>query len=674
MPKATPALTNFTGGEASPYFNGRTDQSRYYNSSQICENFLCLALGPAERRGGTRFIAEVKDSTQRGRAINFEFSDEQAYIIEAGNLYFRFYMNKGQILTGGGAIYEIATPYKTADIPLLKWCQSNDVMYVVHPKYGPRKLTRTGHAAWTLTAIDFIDGPYLDENVTTTTMIPSATNGANITITASAVTGINRGLGFQAGDVGRLIRIKNGAAYGYAKITTVDSATQVHADVKTAFAATTAATTWRMGLWSDYAGWPGSDTFHEERLCFGSSTVERPQRIDGSKTGDFENFTPGTTDGDPLAFSLGFDRVAKISWLASMRVLVAGTRGAEFIIQADTASSALTPTNAKARPHTRRRCANIMPVLIDDAAVFLQLLGRKIMKEQYSFETDSYKAEDLTLLAEQATRPGIVEMAYQSEPFSIIWAVRSDGQLAACTHIAEQQVTAWHRHILGGDAFVESVATIPGSGGSDEVWLIVRRTINGQVKRYVEVLEDPLPLGGNQADAFYVDCGLSYSDPNVAVTELTGLDHLEGETVQILTDGAVHPEKQVVGGKVELDYPANTVHVGLQFVSRLKPMPLEAGQAEGTAQGKTKIISKVIVRMLRSLLGWLGRDDVNREPVNQDRDPDAPMDHPMPLLSGDNVVDFPGDYDTTGDMMIVQDQPLPMTVLSLYPRVVTSDE
>lgn len=673
MPKATPALTNFTGGEVTPYVRGRTDWSRYYNSLEICENFICMAQGPAERRGGTRFVGEIKDSSKRARLAPFEFSDEQAYQIEVGDLYFRFYMNDGLILDEDDEPYEIETPFSIDDIPLMKWCQSNDVLYIDHPAHAPRKLTRAGHANWTLSTIDFVDGPYLDENVSSTTMQPSATSGAGITITASAVTGINGDLGFQPGDVGRLIRIKNGENWGYAKITAVTDTTHVTADVKTNFSATTANKAWRLGLWSDYSGWPSAVTFHGERLMHGSSTRERPTRIDGSKTGDFENYTPGTADGDALAFSIGFDKVAKICWLASMRVLVVGTRGAEFVVQGDSAAGALTPTATNARPHTRRRCANIMPVMIDDAAVFVQLLGRKLLKETYSFESDSYRAEDLTLVAEQATRAGLVELAYQAEPFNIVWGVTADGQLVGCTHISEQEVTAWHRHPLGGDAFVESIATIPGNGGSDQLWMIVRRTINGETKRYVEILQDPLPPTGNQADAFYVDCGLSYAGED-AIQTLSGLDHLEGELVQVLADGAVHGDLRVTDGSIQLEYAANKIHVGLQYLSKLKPMSLEAGQAEGTAQGKIKIISSLAIKFMRSLLGWIGRDETVLAPINQERDPDKPMDHPMPLITDSVVADFPGDWNTDGSIMIIQDKPLPMTVLSIYPRVVTADE
>jgi len=731
MARATPIVTNFTGGELSPYLDGRTDLSRYYNSARICENFLCLPQGAAERRGGTMFINEAKFANKRFRLIPFEFSDEQAYVVEAGDLYFRIYMNKGRIETMPGTPYELPTPYAEADLAGLKWCQSADVMYLVHPRHAPRKLSRSGHAIWTLTAIDFVDGPWLDENTTATTLTPSGTTGNGVTITASSTVGINAGSGFAPGDVGRLVRIghpapawSNGTAYaqdavvrasgssggvyrattggtsgstapsgdgagivddsvvwefissgglawGWATITAVNSPTHVTANVRGGFGATTAAVAWRLGLWSSNTGWPSSVTFHEERLTFASATKLRPQRIDGSKIGDFETFAPGVGDSDPIAFTIGSNKVNMIRWLASMRVLLTGSMGAEFAVSADSANAPLTPSNAQAKPNTRYGCADIMPVEAGQAVLFLQRQGRKLRELKYAFESDGYVASDLTLLAEHVTRTGLVELAYQQEPHSLVWGCRADGQLIACTYLPEQQVTGWHRHPLADAGKVETLAVIPGGGGSDQLWLGVMRTVAGGVRRYVEILEDPLPLDGSQADAYYVDCGLSYDGPSTKT--INGLDHLEGKRVQILADGGVHRPQVVIDGKVTLDWSATKVHVGLAYISKLKPMKVEAGAGEGTAQGKIKIITKVILRLARSLGGKMGRDEDNLEPILDNRDPSVPMDQPMPLFTGDAVVDFPGNYEDTGDLLVVQDQPLPFTVNAIIPRVVTAD-
>lgn len=758
-----PIIGSFAGGEVTPYFMGRTDHKRYYVSCATTENFLVLPHGPAERRGGTRFVAPYKDETNVVRLLPFEFSDEQAYVIEAGDRYFRFYMNKGRIETGG-IPYEIETPYLLSDVLDLLWhCQSADVMWITHPKYRTRKLSRTGHTAWALTAEETLDGPYLDENTTDTTLAPSAVSGT-VTLTASAVTGINGDAGFKATDVGRLVRIRNGSGsalrWGWLEITAWTSPTQVTAAVKGSddddsddLGGTDAVAAWRLGLWSETTGWPSVVTFsNQDRLVYGTANRTRAARIDGSKVGEFNNFTPGTDDSDPIAISIGSNKVNKIRWIVSARALLVGTVGAEFVVSGDTLTAPLTPTNVQAAPHTRHGCAAIPPIEAGHAVLFVQRQGRKIREMKYDLNVDGYVAPEITLLAEQATRSGIRGLAWQQEPWGVAWGYRVDGQLFGCTYLPEQEVTGFHRHPLGGDGMVESIAVIPGGTGADQLWLAVRRTIDGVPRRTIEVMEEPLPLDGAQSDAYYVDCGLSLinaqstsltvaaasgSDVSVvaggaafgagdvgreihadwledvrskgrlrpvrrrararitrvddaaharvdiitafpptlsisagewrlSVTTVSGLDHLEGATVQILADGGVHPEQVVSGGAVVLDWPASKVHVGLGYPSVLEPMPLEVGAA-------TKRVVDIRLRLLRSLGGWVGRADDNTLEQILFRSISDPLDEPPALFSGDKVLSFPGDWQDVGSVFMLQDQPLPFTVASTIPNVEVSN-
>jgi len=266
MARASHLLSTFNGGEWSPDLYGRIDLDKYRNACRAIENFVLLAQGPATRRPGTQFIAPTKDDGAV-RLIPFEFSTEQAYVIEAGAGYFRFYMNGGRIESSPGTAYEIATPYGVADLAGLKWAQSADVLYLCHPKFAPHKLARAGHTSWSLSPIDFQDGPYLDENVGAITLAPAAVSGAAVTLTASAAL-------FAATDVGRLVRIRHGSSWGWAKITACISATQVTVGIKSSFAGTGAVASWRLGAWSDNSGWPSAVTFHEERLFLANSRLQ----------------------------------------------------------------------------------------------------------------------------------------------------------------------------------------------------------------------------------------------------------------------------------------------------------------------------------------------------------------------------------------------------------------
>lgn len=582
MTSITPIITNFSGGELSPYMDGRTDLSSYFHSAREAENFLFLPQGPAERRGGTRFIGETKTSVKKARLVPFEFSTEQAYMIEAGDGYFRFYMNGGIIESSPGVPYEVTTPYLEADLAKLKWCQSADVLYLAHPNHAPRKLSRTGHTSWTLTTISF-------------TAAPAAWGGSNQ---------------------------------------------------------------------------PSCCTFYEERLWWGH-TPDKPQTLWASKTGDYENHSVSSPlkDDDALTFTIADDRVNAIRWLSAGKVLTIGTTGGVFTAQASSLNEGITPANITIRRELTAGVADVAPVRVGHSVLYPLRAGRKVFQVAYAFSSDSWQGADLTVLAEQATRSGLTEMAYQEEPYPVVWCCRADGQLVGCTYLPEQKVTAWHRHRLGGEGLAESIAVIPGATG-DEVWLLVRRTIGGQTRRYIEVLTEPLALDGAQVDAFFVDCGLTYQ--GAAASTVTGLEHLEGVTVQILADGGVHPERVVAGGAIALEWAAATVHVGFGSVARLQPMQLEPAAGTSTAQGKIKRISKVKIRLARSLGGKVGRDADNLEDILF-RDPTMAMDSPPPLFSGDKTVTFPGDFDTAGGVLMIQDQPLPFTVNALIPYVVIAD-
>jgi len=290
---------------------------------------------------------------------------------------------------------------------------------------------------------------------------------------------------------------------------------------------------------------------------------------------------------------------------------------------------------------------------------------------QYEFSSNGYKSSDLTVLADHITAGGIVDITYQQEPHNIVWAVRGDGVLLGFTYNREQDVLGWHRHVIGGNGIVENIEHIPNpSGTQDDLWMIVRRTINGQTKRYIEYLESDFTEDNVITDAFFVDSGLSYS--GAATGTLAGLDHLEGQTVQVLVNGAAHPDRVVESGSISLQVDATTAAVGLGYESILQTMRLEAGARDGTAQGKTKRINKVVIRFLQTVGAVAGPDNDTLDRI-QFRSGSDPMDQAVPLFTGDKLVEWPNGYDFDAYMVIKQNQPLPMTVVAIMPQVTTQD-
>ena len=672
MPRTTLALTSFVSGEFSPKMDGRTDFEKYSSGAKTLENFLVHPQGAATRRVGTQFIAEVKSSAAKTRLIPFEFSTTQTYILEFGNTYIRFFKDKGQILSGGSA-YEISSPYLTAELFDIKFAQSADVMYITHPNHEVMKLSRTGHTSWTLAQVDFTDGPYLATNTTATTLTPAqAATGSNINITASAVTGINGGAGFQTTDVGRIISFNGGKA----KITARSSTTVVACTITTAFTNTNATAAFNLGAFSDTTGHPSCVSFFEQRLVF-AGTKDEPQTLFFSKAGDYENMTTGTNADDAMVYTIASNQVNAIRYMKAVRTLVVGTTGGEFTVSADGTDASITPTNITIKRQSSFGSANVDAIPAGNAILFLQKAKRKIRELQYNFDSDGYQAPDLTILNETVTDTGINEMSYQQEPGSNIWCVRDDGVLACLTYQRSENVIAWSRHIFGGafgsgKAVCESVASISGVLTEDEVWVIVKRTINGATKRFVECFSD-FDFDETSATSFkFLDSHLSYSGS--ATTTLSGLSHLEGQTVSILGDGATHANKVVNGsGQITLDRSVTSACVGLAYDSILQTMRIEGGAAEGTSQGKTKRISKVVLRLFETVGVKVGPSLTNLETIPF-RTTSSLLSNPVDtLLSGDKEIEFNDDYNSDGFIFIKQDQPLPCSILAIYPTLVTSD-
>jgi hypothetical protein len=668
MPRTTLALTSFVSGEFSPKLDGRTDFDKYNSACKTLENFLVHPQGAATRRVGTQFVDEVKDSTKKTRLIPFEFSTTQTYVLEFGDQYIRFYKDKGQILSGGSA-YEIASPYLEAELFDIKFAQSADVMYVTHPNHPVKKLSRTGHTAWTLVSVDFTNGPYLPENLTTTTLTPAATTGSGINLTAS--TSI-----FVSTDVGRFVKLHG----GYATIASYVSGTVVTINIVENFSATTATEIWSLGAFSATTLYPSCVSFFEQRLVFAGTPTE-PQTVYFSKSGDYENMTTGTNADDAMVYTIASNQVNRIRYLKAQRTLIVGTTGGEFTVSADGTDAAVTPTNVTIKRQSSYGTADVDSILAGNAVLFLQKAKRKIRELAYNFDTDGYVAPDLTILNDAVTTSGIVEMAYQQEPDSILWCVRDDGILAALTYQRSENVVAWHRHKLGGSfgsgasatgyGVVESVASVSGTLTEDELWVIVKRTIDGSTKRYVEVFSDFDFDETSAADFKFLDSHLIYS--GAATSSISGLSHLEGQTVSILADGATHADKVVSSGAISLDRSATKVTVGLNYNSVLQTMRIEGGAAEGTSQGKTKRISKVVLRLFETVGVKVGPSLTQLETIPF-RTTSSLLSQPVDtFLAGDKEIEFRDDYNSDGFIFIKQDQPLPCSVLAIYPTVVTSD-
>lgn len=668
MPKATYIQTNFTAGELSPRLEGRIDVAKYANGVQTLKNMLVYPHGGITRRGGTKYISSNKTPSEKVRLIPFQFNVSQSYVVEAGNLYMRFYRDGAP-----NAAPEIVTPYLESELFELQYVQSADVLFIVHPNHPPHRLSRVATNEFTLTPESYVEPPFRDENLEVNDVMGIILQPDN-TVTAST----NFDL-FESGHVGSFLKVANadGTDYGIGLIQEYFNERFVRiATVRPFPTLNNQSFKWSMGAFSDVAGYPSSIAFFEQRLFYAGTKFD-PQTIWGSRTNQYNYFDTGANDSDGLQYTIASDQVNTIRWLSSGKSLTIGTTGGEFLLSSSNSSDPVTPSNVKIVRQTEYGCEYVSPVRANGVVVFAQRSGRKVRQFTYQFESDSYTATDLSLLSEHITQNKIVEMDYQRTEDSTVWMVRGDGVLLGMSYERDQDVVGWHRQEIGGSsdsqgshAKVESVCVIPAED-RDEVWVSVNRYVNGSNVRHIEIITVGRdPLIGDDTDDFFVDSGVVYDGSSSST--ITGLDHLEGETVQVLADGAVQSSKTVSGGSITLDSPASKVVTGLPFESIITTMRIEAGSADGTSQGKIKRISEVTLRLYESLGMEVGDSPTNLETIPFRKTTDN-MNSPLPRFTGDRDIKFKGGYDTDGRITVVQRQPLPLTILAIISRVRTNN-
>jgi hypothetical protein len=823
MAKASPIQTSFNAGEFAPEMEGRVDIAKYGSACKRMENGIPLVQGPCRRRGGTKFVSEVRTSANRTWLARFEFNTEQAYILEFGDLYIRFYTDNGALLeatqaitaitqanpgvltyagadpangdwmylsgiggmtqlngktvkvanvnagantfeldevdgtnistltygayTAGGTmarVYTLTSPYAVADLInadgsfALQMVQSGDLIYICHPSYAPRELARVSATSWTIGAFDYDGGPFDDYDPDqTTTVYASAATGA-VTITASAAT-------FAATDVGRLIYLEqkkanaitmwetakivgagarrrsdgktyytaaggttgnvrpthvSGSAYdgdvgvlwvfedpgyGWAEVTVFGSTVSVTATVISQIPdqcvlVGNATTRWALSSWGSVPGYPSHVTFFRERLTFARAS---DRKLWFSVAGDYTNFADRddaglVTPDMSVTRTVESDESNKIQYIIPGEVLVIGTANGEHLCKEMTDSEPFGPTNVTINKSSQYGSRDVQPVSVGGSVLFVQRSGRKLREIVYDSIKGGYQSLDMSIMAPHMVGKGksIIQMTYQKEPHSIIWIVLSDGALRGFTFNREQYAEppfgGWHRHLIGGSGIVESVVSVPSpTNDRDDLWLIVRRTINGNSVRYIEYMKAEYEEGDDIEDAFYVDGGLTYD--STAAATISGLRHLEGKTVDVLADGASHPQRVVTGGAITLQLSASVVQIGLPCPFKLATLRLEAGAQDGTAQGKTKRINRMVVRLLDTLGGSMGPTETNVDEI-QFRSGSDPMDAPPPVFTGDKEIAWPGGYEKEGYVWYVNDQPLPTTIVAMMPQVTTQDK
>jgi hypothetical protein len=672
---------SFGKGEVSPSLYGRIDLSSYSIGAKIIENFLVARSGGLVNTPGTQFIGEVKDSSKRTRLIPFSFNTEQTYILEFGDLYMRVIKDGGYVLDDSDVVYEIVTPFLEAELSLLKYMQSADVMTINHRSHPQSELTRTGHAAWTLTVPSFtpvVTPPAISSAVFNTgetgqtyqyEATSVAVDTAEESLPSSAISGTgptdanwNAGewmtlTGTAPSGVDKINIYKNdNGIYGFVGQAAVSAGAWTFNDIKINPDPLDAPQEQKFPF--DGAGkYPQCSTYYEQRSMYGGS-LNRPQGFDMSQSGQYHNFNMSTPlkDDDAISRNIAALQVNEIRHFVPLRDLLILTSGGIWTLSAGGNSDVITPSSISVRIQSSLGVSHVPPITINDAVIVVQDKGSIVRDLGYSFQSDNYVGSDLSIISSHIFEGNaITEWAYASVPYSIVYAVMSNGIMATMTYMREQELIAWTRQVT--DGLYESVASI-SEGSEDAVYVIVNRTINGEQKRYVErfasrIVNDP-------ADAFFVHCGLTYvGEP---VSHLTGLDHLEGCEVVILCDGNVLPRQTVTDGGVSLPVSGSKISIGLPYTSELESLPI--GDTQGGI-GKRKKTVKLRARVERSRGMWVGptRSDSDMTELKRDEfwSNNLKTEEIEILTVPDNT--------EVATVIVQQRDPLPLSILALIPEV-----
>lgn len=610
---------SFAGGELDPATHARVDQTKYAYGARRLRNWFVRASGGASTRAGWTFVAEVKDSSKTVLLVPFIFNADQTYLLEFGHLYMRVHRNGAQIQASSvtawsnatayvvgdlasrlgvnyyciaahtnqqppnvtywypltGTIYEIPTPYTEANLEELQGrLQSRDVVTLLHPSHDPYELAREGHTRWILSAKSFEPGISAPTNLAVSGVAGSAAEWVVTAISedgeeslASSSVGANsvpssgapRTLTWtQHPDAARGYNVyrKTNGLYALLEIAGQDASpsyVDTGIDLDTSVTPPTA-----RNPFTGADNKPSTGTYYQGRLIL-ANTNTQPDRFFTSRSGHFGNFTfsvPSQED-DAITHTLAGRQVNEIRHMLDFTRLIFFTTGAEWAAYGD-ADGTLLPGAINARPQSYNGCSILPPLVVNGVPLYIQaktsLYGSIVRTLDFNLEKDGYRGDDMTIFSKHLFNGyTIVDWDYQQNPDSIVWMVRSDGLLIGFTFVPEHQIWAMHRHDT--DGLVENVCVIPDDQG-DSLYLVVKRTINGTTKRYIERMEPrTLTETSDPKDFIAMDSAITYDGRNTDPTHEMEMSSGGGWTADdtiTLTSSAAYFASGDVGNAIHM--------------------------------------------------------------------------------------------------------------------------
>ena len=775
---------SFNGGEWSPSLYARNDLAKYATAVRRMKNFFPHPHGPVSNRGGTKYIGEVRYSSRKTRLVPFEYGSQTNTVFEFGHLYYQAW---NALFTGpfdkfGGT--PVVTPYTEDELDELKFSFSAKSMYITHPSHAPMVITTGDLVSGLISTLIMEPQSPLPTTVArhagtgtgSSYVVTSVTLSGEESVASAAVAG-GAGDTFDWDDMSvnhyRIYKDANTQGVygfiGYANSPIFkEPATAITPDYSVNPPIPRTPFQIEVGRSGSTANdYPAVSTLFGQRIVF-AHTNQRPNTFFGSAIRGSEDYyyanmnrRPQVISSDAYEFSISSNGFSGISWLVSAQQLLIFSRSEEW--KATGSQGAITPMDIDLKKQSAYGSQDLVaPIIVDSSILFVDKSGQKVRDLSYSYEVEGYKGSDLSILASHLFKDHYIKSwCYQSAPDSIIWAIRDDGILIGLTYHKEHEVFAWHQHETDGE--FESIVSI-AEGIYSDVYVIVKRVINGETKRYIEKFMPRLPIGVDYEyypeDSYFVDCGLSFdgnndvdgmstsgcllsvsggtylansdvilsasghspftqasegkryrlrfgddvvdvevddytstsgvvahpvsssvpaslrqvhtSDWALIASKFTGLSHLEGKDVSILSDGFVITDCTVSGGEVETNFHAAKSHVGLGYTSELETLDFDFDQEDGSIQDKLKNIPSVVARLENTRAMFIGPNaDALTEVVFRTEEL---YNEPTELFTGDKEILLDNGIDREGKIYIRQTEPLPITVTALLLRMEAGEQ
>jgi hypothetical protein len=733
MARVNLSQTSFAGGELSPRALGRTDIERYQTALRVARNCHPVVTGGLKRREGSLYVAAAVSAVMgESILIPFVQGRDLAWVLEFGNLTVRIYNADGTdtgvalatpytiaMLTtidwaqseatlylfnhaapiqrlqrlGSGTWVLGAAPFTTLPFSEVGIAPATSLTLSLATVGAGRTVTAsaasflagdvgrgiiydagiaviTGFTSTTVVTVTItrafpsVSVPVSQwtlEGSPQTTVTPNAKDpvGASITLTASADS-------WRSGDVGVMVRINTGLC----RITSLTSALIANATIVRELSSTVAAPAlaWSIEypVWTAALGYPRTGTVHQQRLI-AAGTTRFPRTVWGSRLAEPLDFELGTADDQAFSFTIDSDEASAIAYVSAARDLMVLTQSGEYTMRSGI-EKPLTPTNVRVVPESNHGCDQVRPALIGNETLFVQRAGRKLRAMGYKYDFDAYRAPDITALADHMTKGGLVWMAFQQEPDLMLWAVRTDGKFLTCTIDRDQQpsVIGWAQHETAGG--VESIASIP-NGDREQVWAIVRRTVNGATVRYLERFDgtfEPLHPSTTTDGPEYgctVDCGIVVDNASGQTT--FAVAHLANAQVDVVADGSPMGIFMVTAGSITLPRASKRTLIGLPFTSIGTLLTPEIGTGEGSVQGNAARTGELTMRFLDTIGARVIDAEGSTQTVPFRTFGLDVLDNAPEPFTGLMRVSKLGWQRGASELSVVQDQPLPMHLLGV---------